>query len=144
MVEQSEIFRKSPGTKYLWNCRSRLTLKDRVLYYTWVSSLGKKLTLVVPNQLQQQVIQMLHDSHVGGHFGRDKTIDRVKSSFLWYGCAKDIKIYVESCAICRTSKKLHKPPGLVLRTIRQAILWSVFIWTSWGHLLRATEGISMC
>ena len=52
----------------------------------------------------------MHDTRTWGHFGRDKTIERLKQPFYWYGMARDAKNYVESCGICRRNKKPSKTP----------------------------------
>lgn len=107
---QSELFRTGASTKYLWNCNSQLEIHSGVLYYRWENPALKtsKLKLVVPEKLKKEVIMSLHDTRVGGHFGRDKTIARVKDSFIWYGLHEDIRAYVESCTICLSNKKSNR------------------------------------
>ena len=55
-----------------------------------------------------------HLSHVffyqgGGHFGRDKTLQKICSRFNWQDMTNDVKEHVRTCDTCqRTNKKLIK------------------------------------
>ena len=57
--------------------------------------------LVLPKNLREGVMEVAHDSILGGHLGGKKTLDRVTSNFLWPGVAGDVQIYVQSCDICQ-------------------------------------------
>ena len=48
----------------------------------------------------------------GGHFGRDKTLQKVCSRFFWHSVHADVRSYVRSCDKCqRTNAVLKKQPG---------------------------------
>lgn len=48
----------------------------------------------------------------GGHFGRDKTTDKVCTRYYWTSVQKDIKSYVATCERCQKSNpKLQKQPS---------------------------------
>lgn len=48
----------------------------------------------------------------GGHFGRDKTLQKVCSRFFWHNVHADVRSYVRSCDKCqRTNAVLKKQPG---------------------------------
>jgi len=111
---EAELFRAGAGEKYLWSCHSQLQLVGGVLYYSWEKKGAKRLKLVVPHSLQGKILSMMHDTYIGGHFGRDKTMEWVKHSFFWYGLSKDVKIFVETCGICRVNKKLSRTPRSAL------------------------------
>ncbi len=100
-----ELSLTSPATRHIWLCKSQLELKNGVLFYQWISETHQKLKLVVPDSLQSEVLRLVHDSKVGGHFGEDKTFLRLKSSFYWYGASVDVTTYVKSCAACSKNKK---------------------------------------
>ncbi|CAJ2661631.1 unnamed protein product [Trifolium pratense] len=73
-----------------------------------------KLVIGHNTQLQESILQWLHDSAVGGHSGRDCTIARVKSLFFWKGMAKDIHNYIKNCVVCQRNKSdLSACPGLL-------------------------------
>ena len=43
------------------------------------------LQLVVPCQLQKEVLESLHNSVCGAHLGVKRTVGKVKSQFYWLG-----------------------------------------------------------
>lgn len=48
----------------------------------------------------------------GGHFGRDKTCEKVCSRYYWSNVQKDIRFYVNTCDRCqRTNARLQKQPA---------------------------------
>ena len=47
--------------------------------------------LVVPKALQKTVLEQLHDSPVGGHFGVAKTLPKVRERFFWPKCRQFVK-----------------------------------------------------
>jgi len=87
---QADLFIEGPVTKQLWRCKSQLKLQSGILYYSWDYGTHVRMKLVVPEVLKQRVISMVHDTRSGGHFGRDKTIQRAKHSFFWVGMNRDI------------------------------------------------------
>ena len=73
----------------LWQARNRLTvLADGIVRYnnykgrsTKDSPLGKncQLLVVLPQSLRRRYLELVHDSPLGGHMGRDRTWDRVRT-----------------------------------------------------------------
>ena len=57
--------------------------------------------LVLPKNLREGVMEVAHDSILGGHLGGKKTLDRVTSNFHWPGVAGDVQRYAHSCDICQ-------------------------------------------
>lgn len=104
---ESEHFLQSPTTKHLWWCRSQLVLKEQVLYYQWDQEGQVRLKLVVPDSLKDEVMQAAHESRMGGHFGQDKTVARLKQSFYWYQMSQDSRLFVRTCAVCSKNKKAN-------------------------------------
>ena len=49
------------------------------------------------------------------HLGEKKTLDRLKRSFLLYGMAKDVKVYVSSCRTFSMNKKSVVRPKTSLK-----------------------------
>ena len=64
---------------------------------------GRKVTkqVVLPKILREGVMQLAHDSILGGHLGTQKTVNRVLGSFFWPGIVDDVKRYCASCDICQ-------------------------------------------
>ncbi|CAM1304217.1 Uncharacterised protein r2_g1413 [Pycnogonum litorale] len=57
--------------------------------------------LVVPEKLRKLIMELAHDSILGGHLGVQKTLDRILGEFYWPGVHGDIKRYCRSCDICQ-------------------------------------------
>ena len=102
---QAELFLQSRATRHMWLCKPQLKVVGGVLYYLWDYGTHTKLKLVVPENLKEDVLSMVHDTKAGGHFGRDITTQKLKHSFYWFQCARDCKVFVETCAVCSKQKK---------------------------------------
>ena len=57
--------------------------------------------LVLPHPLRESVLEVAHDSILGGHLATKKTYDRVTSNFFWPGAYDDVSRYCQSCDICQ-------------------------------------------
>ena len=71
--------------------------------YQWTHGLlYRKGKLVVGNHpsLQQQIIQLFHDTPLGGHSGIKVTKRKLSTLFYWKGVSRDVRNYVRSCDIC--------------------------------------------
>ena len=110
-----ELYLQSPAVKHLWLCTDQLQFQDNVLFYRWDDKIDRKLVLVVPKSLKEEILQLCHDTITAGHLGEKKTLARVKRSFLWYGMAKDVKVYVSSCRTCSMNKKSVARPKTGLK-----------------------------
>jgi transposase InsO family protein len=64
--------------------------------------------------VQQDILQAMHSSAIGGHSGFHATYNRIKKLFSWPGLKKQVKNYVASCSICQQAKIERLPyPGLL-------------------------------
>ena len=60
---------------------------------------------------REEIIESLHSDKLSGHFGRDKTRQKVCSRYYWRGMVKAIDNYVETCQVCqRYNPRLLKAP----------------------------------
>jgi transposase InsO family protein len=76
--------------------------------------------------MQQQLIQSLHSSPLGGHSGVPATIKRVQSLFAWPGLRKHVEQFVKSCATCQQAKPERvKYPGLLQPLDTPSNAWQV-------------------
>lgn len=51
-----------------------------------------------------KILQLYHESLLGGHFGADKMLQTIGRFYKWKNMENDIKKYVQECAICERSK----------------------------------------
>ncbi len=87
----------------------------------------------VPAKFRKIILSECHDSlWSGGHLGRDKTLDKVRSLYYFPRMDQFINLWVKSCPICLATKRKH-PSSLVvpLGTIEVSSVWdlvSIDIW----------------
>ncbi|CAF1237173.1 unnamed protein product [Rotaria sordida] len=56
---------------------------------------------VPPSDFRKIILQTYHDTAANGaHFGRDKTIHKIKQRYFWPSMYKDINNYIKSCIPC--------------------------------------------
>lgn len=75
--------------------------------FTFVNNeLRRRGKLVVGNNedTKLHILRWLQDSAVGGHSGRDATLQRVKSIFFWPRMNVEIQAYVRNCSVCQKNK----------------------------------------
>ena len=89
---------------YYWDDKTRILTRE---YVTSAKKGHQSFNQVVlPEKLRQGVLEVAHDSILGGHLGMQKTGDRVLSNFYWPGIHGDVERYCQSCDICQ--RTMHK------------------------------------
>ena len=75
---------------------------------------GRKLAIVVPATSRPRVLYESHDSPMAGHQGLLKSERRIRSQYYWTSMKEDIKLYIDSCIVCKTMKnRTQKLKGLL-------------------------------
>ena len=79
------------------------------LYHLWWPQENKKSSptryqRVIPKEWRDLILEYHHDSPLGGHFGVEKTYDRMVQQYFWPGMQKDVKQHYRNCEICERSK----------------------------------------
>lgn len=64
--------------------------------------------IVVPDALIDTVLNVVHDSPLGGHSGINNTLDRAKEHFFFPRMGKIVTDYVQSCHFCQIRKVSNK------------------------------------
>ena len=102
-------------TKAYWSQWDSLQLVNGVLFQSWETPAGDKVIrqLVLPRDLQPQVLQQFHGAPTAGHLGVNKTLGRIKEGFYWVQCSKDVRAYCKRCDLCASRrgpvKKIKAP-----------------------------------
>lgn len=65
----------------------KFKLLNGVLYRDNHHPVGDKLVPVAPRALQLKILEALHDDAAAGHLGFQKTYDRVRARFFFFGQA---------------------------------------------------------
>lgn len=92
------LYDESIEVRQMLQERSRLFLKDNVLYRVRKMETGEQEQLVLPYRLRGKALHGLHDDV--GHLGIERTLDLARSRFYWPGMAKDIKVHISRCECC--------------------------------------------
>ena len=86
---------KKVGIKALkneeWEVEDGIILKEGRIY-------------VPEGDLRREIIQLHHDTPIGGHGGRWKTAELVARNYWWPGVMKEVGRYVDGCNACQRYK----------------------------------------
>ena len=75
-----------------------LSLKDGLVLYE------KRYYKPNSNKLKLRVTRRCHDPKVVGHFGRDKTMERMTRTYYWPDMDQGVGNYVRTCNACQHNK----------------------------------------
>jgi site-specific DNA-cytosine methylase len=69
-------------------------------------SRGEELVdrILVPEALENQVFKAYHEGQLGGHCGREPTLDRIRRIFLFPNMSTKIRSWVKACPLCAKAK----------------------------------------
>ena len=78
--------------KYYWARFDELTIEDGIMGVRNPVEDGPdtQFCAIVPHAAKQEILELAHSSAAGGHFGVQKTIDKLKQRFHWNHLAKDV------------------------------------------------------
>ena len=84
--------------------------------------------LEVPTAALPMVFAYFHESQLGGHLGVFKTINKIRSKFIWKCMEKDIRSRVRACQTCALSKPAQKSHSSLLASdVTQRPMQKIFI-----------------
>ena len=100
--------------KYYWARFDELTIEDGILGIKTTSEdqTNVQFCVIVPHGAKQEILELAHNSPVGGHFGIQKTIEKLKQRFHWINLARDVQDWCMRCPTCnrhKTSKSNRAP-----------------------------------
>lgn len=64
----------------------------------------------VPRSMRNEVMKLNHDAPSAGHFGIDKTVERVTRTYYWPGIWQTVRRYIGECEMCQRNKAERHPP----------------------------------
>lgn len=99
-----------PATKCYWALWDSLHLRNGILHRKWESDDGKtsRWQLLLPKSRISKVLQELHGSPIGGHFGVMKTLQKVRELFYWNNVRSDVDKWCRTCDTCAARKGLSR------------------------------------
>lgn len=79
---------------------------------------GKSVPCVPQGKIRHDIMQLYHDTAANGaHFGRDKTLRKIRDRYYWQSMNKDISAYVRSCVLCAQNNPIRRKPAGHLKPI---------------------------
>lgn len=76
----------------------KFSIQEGILRYKgriWVGS---------TNNIIEKIMEVIHNSSVGGHSGVQASYQRRKSLFYWNGMKKDFEEFISVCDVCKKCK----------------------------------------
>jgi transposase InsO family protein len=87
----------------------------------------KPVPCVPKGRLRTDIMRIYHDTPANGaHFGRDKTIRKIRDRYYWDSMNRDISNYVRSCFLCSQNNPMRrKTPGHLKPIAPPAGVWEL-------------------
>ncbi|XP_064383224.1 uncharacterized protein LOC135348618 isoform X3 [Halichondria panicea] len=107
---------KTEKANFRRKCRQNFKFENGSLYYKKHTKAADAADWRICVRSNEEKSRILEDCHAaGGHFGRDRTIDKICSRFYWKSMVEEIREYVKNCSQCqrmnpafvKTNAKLH-------------------------------------
>ena len=79
---------------------------------------SKPVSCVPAGKLRRDIMRIYHDTPANGaHFGRDKTLRKIRDRYYWDSMTSDITNHVRSCLRCRENNSVRRKPAGHLKPI---------------------------
>ena len=73
------------------------------------------MQLLVPKQLESQILTTLHDDPTAGHLDLKRTMSRVQQRFYWVNYRNAVELWIKSCVPCQARKNPPKPARAAMK-----------------------------
>ena len=90
-----------PGARPYWNFRDEITSHHGILF--------KGARIVIPMTMQQEMLQIIHSSHLG----IEKCKRRARDVLYWPGMNAQIEEVVSNCTVCSTYQRSNPKEPLL-------------------------------
>lgn len=77
------------------------------------SEVQDRMCVVVPARLRHQILSMYHGELPLGHMDRTKTLVRLRRLFYWDGMGKEVRAFVQRCAVCQRANHKELNQGVL-------------------------------
>jgi hypothetical protein len=115
-------------------------INNGLLYHQNQSMELDNAQLVVPSHEWANLLKMYHDDPLAGHYGSDKTHDRIAKRYYWQGMRKYIDSYVTHCIACQRYNPSNLKPAGLLQTSVINKRFEIVAVDSFGPLPKSTDG----
>lgn len=67
------------------------------------------------------VMEQMHDGPVGGHFGVERTLARLKPRYFWYNMKDDVTFWCCTCISCAAKAHAKKTPQAAMGSVQVGV-----------------------
>ncbi|XP_053714119.1 uncharacterized protein LOC128755017 [Synchiropus splendidus] len=110
----------SPATKTYWAQWQRLYIRDGVILRKFYHPDGDRFysQILLPREYRNAVLEQVHDGPVGGHFGVERTLARLKNRYFWYNMKEDVNLWCRTCTNCAARARPRKTPQAPMGSVK--------------------------
>ena len=118
-----EVCVSSPATRHYWSSWDLLVIEKGMLMRKFIKQDGTSDShqLIVPRELQKEVLWNAHDGLLGGHLGQKKTREKALRKFYWRGICEDCNNWVNTCDVCARQKQPQRKPHAPLASMATGV-----------------------
>lgn len=113
---------------------------DGILYRYCSEEDSENGQLVAPKSMHDRILYNYHDAPTAGHYGIDKTINRITPFYYWKGMRSDITNYVKACPECKKYKPTNLKPIGLMKTVCSNQRFETIAVDLFGPLPRSEDG----
>lgn len=104
-------------------------------------ALTPKITYVHTSEEINNIIKEFHDNPIlGGHPGRKRLLDKIKTKYFWKKMSKDVSNYVKSCHSCKINKPINKSVENMIITPTPQKAFDIVLIDTIGPMIRSDNG----
>lgn len=121
--------------------KDRYKIKDGIAFKNISGKTAPIWRMIVPSELQNEVLRESHDDILACHGGFYKTAYRIKSQYTWENMDNSIKTYIGNCDVCKAVKNTNRNQRAPMGAFREALQpWRVVSTDYIGPLPRTKSG----
>jgi len=142
-----EIISEDNSAKIYWSQWESLVIENGILCRKWEASNFKShvFQILVPRGRVKQILEEAHDSFSGGHFGVNKTLDRIRNTdFTGQLASRMLKIGVELAWFVKRKRVLLRKADMNYKFIMLEHLLKGYRWTFLVHSQFLFREIDIC
>ena len=100
-----EISGEKPELKIYWSKWNQLQKKENLWRYRWLEGDTEVWKTVVPEAVRNDVLAEHHDIRMAGHFGIQRTLERLRASpYYWPQMKDSVEVWIKTCDVCQRTK----------------------------------------
>ena len=100
-----EISGEKPELKVYWSKWKQLQKKEDLWRYRWLDGDTEVWKTVVPEAVRDDVLAEHHDLSMAGHFGIQRTLERLRASpYYWPQMKDSVDVWIKNCDVCQRTK----------------------------------------